>query len=89
MLGHSGIPFEEFKVHNVEVTADGHYVRTYQVGWTKNKEESNKEKMVLIHGYGGSSVMFWKIIKPLAENFHLIMIDILGMGASSRPEFNC
>ncbi len=33
--------------------------------------------------------MFWKIVKPLAERFHLIMIDILGMGASSRPEFTC
>jgi pimeloyl-ACP methyl ester carboxylesterase len=33
--------------------------------------------------------MFWKIVKPLAERYHLIMIDILGMGASSRPEFTC
>ena len=31
--------------------------------------------------------MFWKIVKPLAEKYHLFMIDILGMGASSRPEF--
>ena len=30
--------------------------------------------------------MFWPIIKSLADNFHLIMIDILGMGASYRPE---
>ena len=32
--------------------------------------------------------MFFKIMKPLAENFHLIMIDILGMGGSSRPDFS-
>ena len=43
--------------------------------------------MVLIHGYGGSGVMFWKILKPLAENFHVYLIDIIGMGGSSRPKF--
>ena len=31
---------------------------------------------------------FWKIVKPLSEKYHLVMIDIIGMGASSRPEFN-
>lgn len=31
---------------------------------------------------------FWKIIKPLAEEYHVIMIDIIGMGGSSRPHFN-
>ena len=59
-------------------------MRTYEAGFQKNTE-----KLVLIHGYGGSSIMFWKIVKPLAEKYHLIMIDILGMGASSRPEFTC
>jgi pimeloyl-ACP methyl ester carboxylesterase len=40
-----------------------------------------------MHGYGGSGIMFYKIMKPLAENFHLILIDVIGMGASSRPAF--
>ena len=40
-----------------------------------------------MHGYGGSGIMFWKIIRPLAEQYHLILVDILGMGGSSRPEF--
>ena len=30
--------------------------------------------------------MFWKIIKPIAEKYHLILLDILGMGGSSRPK---
>ncbi len=42
--------------------------------------------MVLVHGYGGSGIMFWKIIKPIAEKYHLILVDILGMGGSSRPK---
>lgn len=31
--------------------------------------------------------MFYKIMKPLAEKFHLILIDVIGMGGSSRPNF--
>ena len=31
---------------------------------------------------------FWKIVGPLSEKYHLVMIDIIGMGGSSRPEFN-
>ncbi len=34
-LENSGIPFEEFKVHNVEVDDQGHYVRTFEVGMAK------------------------------------------------------
>jgi pimeloyl-ACP methyl ester carboxylesterase len=32
--------------------------------------------------------MFWKIIKPIAEKYHLILVDILGMGGSSRPKLD-
>ena len=44
--------------------------------------------MVLVHGYGGSGLIFYKIIKDLAEHFNLYLIDIIGMGASSRPKFD-
>lgn len=81
MLAHSGIPYEQFDIQNVVIDQDGNYIRTYQVG------DRTKQTMVLMHGYGGSCVMFWRIMKPLAEKYHLIMIDILGMGGSSRPDF--
>ena len=42
---------------------------------------------MLVHGYGASSVIFYKIMKPLSERYHVIMLDIIGMGASSRPKF--
>ena len=29
--------------------------------------------------------MFYKALKMLAERFHVILIDIIGMGSSSRP----
>lgn len=59
MLEFSGIPFEEFKVHNVFI--DGvNYIRTIEIG------NQNKEKLVLIHGYGASGIIFWKILKDLS-----------------------
>ena len=48
--------------------------------------DRSKQRLVLVHGYGGSGIMFWKIIKPIAEKYYLILIDILGMGGSSRPK---
>ena len=42
-----------------------------------------------MHGYGGSSIMFYKILNRLLNegNYHIYLIDILGMGGSSRPNF--
>lgn len=65
-------------------TADGKnkYTNTVVVG------DSSKPPLVLIHGYGGSGMLFYKSMKGLSENFHLFCIDIIGMGASSRCEFS-
>ena len=41
--------------------------------------------MVLVHGYGGSGTLFYKVIQGLTQNFHVIVIDLIGMGSSSRP----
>ena len=46
----------------------------------------DKPILILCHGYGGSGVLFYKIMKPLAEKFYLILIDVVGMGGSSRPK---
>ncbi len=32
-------------------------------------------------------MIFWKILKKLSERLDIYMIDILGMGGSSRPDF--
>ena len=47
---------------------------------------ADKPTLVLCHGYGGSGPLFFKVIAPLIEKFHLILIDIIGMGGSSRPK---
>jgi len=41
--------------------------------------------MVLVHGYGGSGALFYKIVKILCTRFRLILMDLIGMGGSSRP----
>ena len=82
VLAHSGLNYEtEIKVTNVVIDSTGNYIRTMEIG------DRNKPVMVMMHGYGASSVIFWKILKPLRERFYLILIDIIGMGGSSRPEF--
>lgn len=51
--------------------------------------DSSKQKLVLVHGYGGSGVLLYRIFKDLSQHFNLIAIDLLGMGSSSRPPFLC
>lgn len=53
-----------------------------------NKERNNKPKMVLIHGFGATGLMFYKLIELLRQEFRLTTIDILGMGGSGRPKFD-
>lgn len=43
--------------------------------------------LLLVHGYGGSAITFFRIIPELMKHFHVIAIDLLGFGASDRPEF--
>jgi len=45
-------------------------------------------KLILLHGYCGASMIFYKILKRLSEKYYIIMVDLLGMGRSSRPHFS-
>lgn len=48
--------------------------------------DEDKPVMVFVHGYAASGSLYYQIFKPLSEKFHLIVTDIIGMGASSRPD---
>ena len=39
----------------------------------------------MIHGFAASGALFYRLLKPLREHFCLLLIDVIGMGASSRP----
>lgn len=42
--------------------------------------------MVMIHGYGGGAATFMRMAPLLKDYFKVIMVDLLGMGASGRPK---
>lgn len=48
-----------------------------------------KPTLVLVHGFGGSGSLYYKVMAGLAQNFYLVIIDLVGMGSSSRPEWTC
>mmetsp|Transcript_28332 Transcript_28332/g.25035 ORF Transcript_28332/g.25035 Transcript_28332/m.25035 type:complete len:117 (+) Transcript_28332:366-716(+) len=54
---------------------------TYEFG-----DRSNPQ-IILIHGFNGATMIFFRLFKHLAEKYHVISIDLPGMGRSSRPEF--
>ena len=56
--------------------------------WTLEMGKQNITNLVMIHGYGGSGMVFYKMFKRLSEDFHVYCIDLLGMGRSSRNDFN-
>lgn len=69
-------------ISNVQLEDKKNHIHTIEAG------RGNKEKLVLIHGYGASGVFYWKMISQLSKYFHVYSIDQLGMGTSSRPDFN-
>jgi len=59
------------------------YIRTQLID---PGDASDKPVLVLVHGYAASGSLYYKIFKRLSERFHIIVTDIIGMGASSRPK---
>ena len=55
ILEMSGLPISDFTLQNVFID-ETNYVRTISVG------DRQKPVMVIVHGYGGAGVIFWKII---------------------------
>ena len=47
--------------------------------------ESDKDTLLIIHGYGSSSYDYHKIINDLKENYRVIIPDLVGFGLSSKP----
>jgi len=43
--------------------------------------------IVFLHGYCGAGMIYFKIVKDFAEHYRVYILDLLGMGHSSRPEF--
>ena len=54
----------------------------------KGKREG-LQKVVMIHGYGGGGGVFTKMTEHMQQYYEVITMDLLGMGASGRPDFTC
>lgn len=46
-----------------------------------------KPVLVLIHGFMGGGLIFYRMLRLLETEFRIYLVDLLGMGRSSRPRF--
>ena len=85
ILQNSGLEIaKDLHIFDVPIDFEGdNFIHTYRCG------DENKEDLVLIHGFGGCSVLYYQMLKDLATKYRVFCIDLLGMGLSSRPEFKC
>ena len=83
LLKFSKMDPSQIEVRKVVIDELENHVTTILVG------DPTLPKLVLVHGYGGSGVLMYRLFKDLSLSFRVIAIDILGMGSSSRPPFPC
>lgn len=67
--------------YDVQLKINGGFLHTLEAGW------SNKEIIVMIHGFGASAVYWGSMIAHLQKDYHVYAVDIAGFGLSSRPIF--
>ena len=67
----------------IEINGKKYDIHTYRCG------DGNAEDLVLLHGYAGSSIMYYKMLKQLSKKFRVFCIDFIGMGLSSKTKFEC
>lgn len=72
---------KDFFCYNVRLPKTGGHIHTLEAG------RQNKQAVVLIHGYGATSLYWFKVIPHLAQYFRVYSIDQYGTGQSSRPHF--
>ena len=53
----------------------------------KTDDAESKPRLLLIHGFGCTGAVFYKMIGYLSHYFRITTLDIFGMGGSGRPEF--
>lgn len=81
LLEFAGIDCSEYRSKKVSANEDGSMqINTIMYG------DPEKPPLVLVHGFGGSGALYYRVMRGLARSgFYLIIIDLPGMGSSSRP----
>lgn len=73
---------ENLKIYDVKLERNEGWLHTVEAGF----EDPNLPIIVFIHGYGGSSLVFWRVIAKLRTKYHIYAIDQYGTGRSARPQ---
>ena len=84
LLELAGISASEYQSKKVSANQDGSLMMN-----TIFYGDPLKPTLVLVHGIAGSGALFYRVMKGLAQNFYLVIIDLPGMGSSSRPAWTC
>lgn len=69
-------------------TAGKIYISDTDYLYSLTSEHTGKPTMIILHGYCGSGVCFYSMLSPLSSNYSLVLVDLLGMGRSSRPNWS-
>jgi abhydrolase domain-containing protein 5 len=87
ILGKSGLKLdEEVWVDDIQIDHFGlNYLHTLRCG---RPEHEIQDHMIIIHGYQGSSITFYKLFQHLYPKYNIYCPDIIGMALSSRPKVN-
>lgn len=65
-------------VHFIEIQKDDeHYTH---VALIDDISYTDKADMVMLHGFGASSVLYYKLFKPFMPYFRIFAVDLPGMG---------
>jgi len=57
------------------------YIHTVTAG------HPDKPNLILLHGYCGSAITYYRMIAQLSKQYNVKCVDLLGTGLSSRPKF--
>lgn len=77
----TGIPLKYIRSKD-QLVKDDEYIHYTEISLTPR---ASNNTIVLIHGYGGSNNIYFKMVSYLADHFHIIAVDLPGMGLSYRP----
>jgi len=79
-LGYSGLKLdEELEIFDVPIKYHGNqFIHTIRCG------DKAKPPLVMLHGYGGSLALYYRMLKELSQNYNVYAIDFLGLGLSSK-----
>lgn len=76
-----GFPFRlDWELRDVQ----DNYIQETKI---RNKD-TNAPHILMLHGYGCSGTLFYRMVGHLKHYYNITLIDFLGMGCSGRPTYS-